>query len=95
MSRPWVSTGDDIGTSSDKKDIFSDKIAMDEGNRFNGEHKGAAWKEKIKNHLITKAPDVMDVLEIIEASEDSTALLTDLARKVNLSPDNLKIPILS
>jgi len=77
----------DLEAVSEKKGIFSDKIATAKENTFDGEHRGAAWRLNVRPYLISKAPVIEQILDYIEEREDQAAAVDDVVHYSGIHPN--------
>ena len=62
-----------------EKRVFSDKVATLSHLQFDGVKNGSVWRSSISNYLISKAPELQNILPLVEACEDRAASIGYLA----------------
>ena len=80
--------------SGDHKDRFSEKVAILRDYTYDGEHKGAQWRLFVKPYLISRAPEIEEILKYVEAHDDVPMMVRDLLPK-RIVPDDTLIGLAS
>ena len=52
--------------------------------QYNGETKGAAWRLAIRPYLISKSPEIAEILDYVERHEDNEMLIKNITGKVSM-----------
>ena len=81
-ARPAPKSFADQGFHEDQRSKFSEKVAVMSSYQYDGEKGGAQWRLMMKHYLIGKAPEMELILRDVDAHEDTSAMIQDLARRL-------------
>ena len=64
---------------------FGEKVAALQEFRYDGKTGGVNWHKKMKDYLISKAPEIEVLLHAVESLEDAPAIFKELAVRQSLA----------
>ena len=79
--------------SSDRKNKFSEKVAILKDYMYDGERNGGQWRLVVRPYLIFRAPGIETILNFVESNDDIMASVGNLLAHRIVEDDELLIDL--